>query len=223
MRLHTCEKLNLLKGIYDNLDFAGLQLCKSLSFIWTIVHHAKLPFVFQDVSASLSKRYPELYKEGIRNMFFKWRVVAVWAFFAFYQSLIFYYFTTAASKNGHNSSGKTFGLWDVSTMAFTCIVVTVNLRLLLACNSITRWHYISVLGSIVAWFVFIFVYSGVMTPYDRQVSSLTLLVQVVRLVAKFFGKFHSSRRKSSFGKSRRILIEDQTETQIDLRGVNRNN
>nr|CAD1822517.1 unnamed protein product [Ananas comosus var. bracteatus] len=122
----------------------------------------------KDVSASLSKRYPELYKEGIRNMFFKWRVVAVWAFFAFYQSLIFYYFTTAASKNGHNSSGKIFGLWDVSTMAFTCIVVTVNLRLLLACNSITRWHYISVLGSIVAWFVFIFVYSGVMTPYDRQ-------------------------------------------------------
>ncbi|OAY82555.1 Phospholipid-transporting ATPase 3, partial [Ananas comosus] len=124
--------------------------------------------LYNDVSASLSKRYPELYKEGIRNMFFKWRVVAVWAFFAFYQSLIFYYFTTAASKNGHNSSGKIFGLWDVSTMAFTCIVVTVNLRLLLACNSITRWHYISVLGSIVAWFVFIFVYSGVMTPYDRQ-------------------------------------------------------
>ncbi|XP_008803426.2 LOW QUALITY PROTEIN: phospholipid-transporting ATPase 3 [Phoenix dactylifera] len=122
----------------------------------------------KDVSASLSKKYPELYREGIRNMFFKWRVVAVWAFFAVYQSLILYYFTTAASQAGHNSSGKVFGLWDVSTMAFTCVVVTVNLRLLMACNSVTRWHHLSIWGSILAWFVFIFIYSGIMTPYDRQ-------------------------------------------------------
>ncbi|WOL18362.1 phospholipid-transporting ATPase 3-like [Canna indica] len=122
----------------------------------------------KDVSASLAKKYPELYKEGIKNVFFRWGVVAVWAFFAFYQSLIFFYFTTAASRNGHNSSGKIFGLWDVSTMAFTCVVVTVNLRLLMACNSITRWHSLSISGSILAWFVFIFIYSGVMTPHDRQ-------------------------------------------------------
>ncbi|KAG0494855.1 hypothetical protein HPP92_005849 [Vanilla planifolia] len=122
----------------------------------------------KDVSASISKRYPELYKEGIRNMFFKWKVVALWAFFAVYQSLVIYNFTVAASRNGHNSSGKIFGLWDVSTMAFTGIVVTVNLRLLMICNSITRWHHISVWGSVLAWFVFIFTYSAIMTPRDRQ-------------------------------------------------------
>ncbi|PPD81487.1 hypothetical protein GOBAR_DD21582 [Gossypium barbadense] len=122
----------------------------------------------KDVSSSLSKRYPELYKEGIKNMFFKWRVVAIWAFFAVYQSLVFYYFVTVSSSTSQGSSGKMFGLWDVSTMAFTCVVVTVNLRLLMICNSITRWHYISVGGSIVAWFLFIFLYSGIMTPYDRQ-------------------------------------------------------
>ena len=126
--------------------------------------------LFQDVSASLSKKYPEIYREGIRDVFFKWRVVAIWAFFSVYQSLIFYYFVSDSSSNAQNSSGKMFGLWDVSTMAFTCVVVTVNLRLLLMCNSITKWHYISVGGSILAWFVFIFIYSGVMTPYDRQVG-----------------------------------------------------
>ncbi|XP_050236678.1 phospholipid-transporting ATPase 3 [Mercurialis annua] len=113
----------------------------------------------KDVSASLSKKYPELYKEGIRNVFFKWRVVVTWACFSVYQSLIFYHFATTSSKGGKNSSGRIFGLWDVSTMAFTCVVVTVNLRLLMICNSITRWHYISVGGSILAWFFFIFVYS----------------------------------------------------------------
>ncbi|KAM7269267.1 hypothetical protein ACFE04_024764 [Oxalis oulophora] len=118
----------------------------------------------KDVSASLSKRYPQLYQEGIKNVFFTWRVVAVWAFFSFYQSLVFFYFVTTSSWNGHNYSGKIFGLWDVSTMAFTCVVVSVNLRLLMACNSITRWHYISVGGSIIGWFMFIFVYSGIQTP-----------------------------------------------------------
>lgn len=126
---------------------------------------------FQDVSASLSKKYPEIYRAGIRNVFFEWRVVALWAFASFYQSLVFFYFVTTSSSSPHNSSGKMFGLWDVSTMAFTCVVVTVNLRLLLMCNSITKWHYISVGGSILAWFLFIFIYSGVMTPYDRQVPS----------------------------------------------------
>lgn len=113
----------------------------------------------KDVSASLSKKYPALYKEGIRNVFFKWRVVGTWACFSVYQSLIFYHFVTISSAGGKNSSGKIFGLWDVSTMAFTCVVITVNLRLLMICNSITRWHYISVGGSILAWFIFIFVYS----------------------------------------------------------------
>ncbi|KAJ6769382.1 PHOSPHOLIPID-TRANSPORTING ATPASE [Salix koriyanagi] len=113
----------------------------------------------KDVSASLSKRYPELYKEGIRDAFFKWRVVVTWACFSVYQSLVFYHFAITSGASGKNSSGRMLGQWDISTMAFTCVVITVNLRLLMICNSITRWHYISVGGSILAWFMFIFVYS----------------------------------------------------------------
>ncbi|KAG6510892.1 hypothetical protein ZIOFF_028937 [Zingiber officinale] len=154
-----------------------IRLCKRFYDDWFQslynVDFTALPVIIlglfdKDVSASLAKKYPQLYQEGITNTYFKWGVVAVWDFFAFYQSLIFYYFTTSASENGHNSSAKIFSLWDVSTMAFTCVVVTVNLRLLMACNSVTRWHRLSILGSILAWFVFIFIYSGVMTPNDRQ-------------------------------------------------------
>ncbi|XP_038692717.1 phospholipid-transporting ATPase 3-like isoform X2 [Tripterygium wilfordii] len=139
----------------------------------------------KDVSASLSKKYPELYREGIRNMFFKWRVVGIWAFFSAFQSLVFYHFVTTSSSTGMNSSGKMFGLWDVSTMAFTCVVVTVNLRLLLMCNSITRWHYISVGGSILLWFIFAFVYSAIRTPYDRQ-ENLYLVIYVLMSTFYFY-------------------------------------
>ncbi|XP_031122420.1 phospholipid-transporting ATPase 3-like isoform X1 [Ipomoea triloba] len=122
----------------------------------------------KDVSATLSKKYPELYKEGIRNTYFKWRVIAVWAFFAIYQSLVLYYFVTASTTKGMNSAGKMLGLWDVSTMAFTCVVVTVNLRLLMMCNTITKWHQISVGGSILLWFIFIFIYSGIVLPKNQK-------------------------------------------------------
>ncbi|CAF2152631.1 BnaA01g21980D [Brassica napus] len=122
----------------------------------------------KDVSASLSKRYPELYREGIRNSFFKWRVVAVWATSAVYQSLVCYLFVTTSSFGAINSSGKIFGLWDVSTLVFTCLVIAVNVRILLMSNSITRWHYITVGGSILAWLVFAFVYCGITTPRDRN-------------------------------------------------------
>ncbi|KAL9325426.1 hypothetical protein ACSQ67_006071 [Phaseolus vulgaris] len=139
----------------------------------------------KDVSSSLSKKYPELYMEGIRNVFFKWKVVAIWAFFSIYQSLVFFYFVSTTNLSAKNSAGKIFGLWDVSTMAFTCVVITVNLRLLMICNSITRWHYISVGGSILAWFIFIFIYSGISTPYDRQVNSLSTLGVLKKKLRKF--------------------------------------
>ncbi|XP_074309802.1 phospholipid-transporting ATPase 3-like [Silene latifolia] len=122
----------------------------------------------KDVGASLSKKYPQLYMEGLKNVYFNWREVGVWAFFSVYQSLIFFFFVTTSGSRPQTSAGKMFGLWDISTMTFTCVVITVNIRLLLCCNSITRWHHISVWGSIIAWFLFIFGYSGFMTNGDRQ-------------------------------------------------------
>lgn len=172
----------IIVGLFDKVGYLFQQLLLQLCFtcyITVFLHgwHVLISYLClcQDVSSSLSKKYPELYMEGIRNVFFKWKVVAIWAFFSVYQSLIFFYFVSTTNLSAKNSAGKVFGLWDVSTMAFTCVVITVNLRLLMICNSITRWHYISVGGSILAWFIFIFIYSGISTPYDRQVNSLSTL------------------------------------------------
>ncbi|KAH7856369.1 hypothetical protein Vadar_000649 [Vaccinium darrowii] len=150
----------------------------------------------KDVSASLSKRFPELYMEGIRNTYFNRRVVVTWALFSLYQSLVVYNFVATSSSNSVDSSGKMFGLWDVSTMAFNCIVVTVNLRILLMCDTITRWHHISIGGSILAWLIFILLYSGVYTPkgiysvFYVLISTvyfyvMLLLVPIVALLGDF--------------------------------------
>ncbi|XAR53186.1 Phospholipid-translocating ATPase [Bertholletia excelsa] len=115
----------------------------------------------KDVSALLSKKYPELYSDGIKNTFFKGRVVVTLVLSSLYQSIVVYNFIISSSSNSINPSGKMFGIWDVSTTAFNCLVVTVNLRLLMMSDTITRWHQISVGGSILAWYIFVCVYSAI--------------------------------------------------------------
>ena len=142
----------------------------------------------QDVSASLSKKYPELYMEGIRNSYFKWRIVGTLACFSLYQSIVVYTFVTSSSSKSVAASGKMFGHWDISTMAFTCLVITVNLRLLMQCNTITRWHHISVGGSILLWFIFIFIYSLVLpTKVSQSLSISTYFIIVSTLGPLDFG------------------------------------
>lgn len=94
----------------------------------------------------------------------------MWALSAVYQSLILFYFPANAAGEGQNGSGRMLGLWDVGTMAFTCIVITVNFRLLMACTFVTKWHQYSIFGSILSWFVFAFLYSGIRNRLDRQVN-----------------------------------------------------
>ncbi|KAK1382099.1 P-type ATPase, subfamily IV [Heracleum sosnowskyi] len=127
--------------------------------IFTSLHVIFVGLLDKDVSAFLLKKYPELYREGIKNTFFRFRVLGIVAFFSVYQSIVVYSFVISSSSESLTSSGKMLGQWDVSTMAFTCVVITVNLRLLMTCNIITKWHQLSVGGSILAWFLFIFVYS----------------------------------------------------------------
>ncbi|KAG0584958.1 hypothetical protein M758_3G246700 [Ceratodon purpureus] len=122
----------------------------------------------QDVNARTSKRYPELYKAGIQNLFFKWRVIMLWLIGATYQSLVFFYFPVSAAQSSQNYSAKMLGVWDVSTLAYTCILTTVNLRLMMASSSLTKWHLISVGGSIGGWFVFVFIYSGVQVSFIQE-------------------------------------------------------
>ncbi|XP_071740152.1 phospholipid-transporting ATPase 3-like [Rutidosis leptorrhynchoides] len=134
--------------------------CQSLyNVIFTALPVVIVGLLDKDVSVELSKKYPQLYKEGVNNVFFNWKVVATLAFFSVYQSIIVYNFAVISSTSGLTTSGLMLGQWDVSTLAFTCLVITVNFRLLMMCSTVTRWHSISIGGSVLLWFIFIFIYA----------------------------------------------------------------
>ncbi|CAL5365916.1 unnamed protein product [Camellia sinensis] len=101
----------------------------------------------------LFQKAPPVVQGGNKKYLLQMESCGDLGFVFIYQSLVIYNFVITSSSNSVDSNGKMFGLWDVSTMIFNCHVITVNLRLLLMCNMITRWHQITVGGSIVTWFI----------------------------------------------------------------------
>jgi phospholipid-transporting ATPase len=150
-------------------------------------------FVSQDMSASIAKSCPQLYKAGIDNLYFKWKVInLVWLGFALYQSLIFSIVPVAAGMSAQNSSSIMLGVWDIGTLAYTCIIITVNLCLLMASGYITIWHQVSVGGSIVGWFLFLYFYSCVQSSW-RQVQlflAIQIRIQNGNFAFLMFVRFH---------------------------------
>ncbi|CAM6046791.1 unnamed protein product, partial [Sphagnum compactum] len=107
------------------------------------------------------------------------KVIWVWLSFALYQSLIFFIVPVAAGMSAQNSSSIMLGVWDIGTLAYTCIIITVNLCLLMASGYITIWHQLSVGGSIVGWFLFLYIYSCVQSSW-RQGGTFWVLRNLMR-------------------------------------------
>ncbi|CAI9278373.1 unnamed protein product [Lactuca saligna] len=163
-----------------NTGYSGQRFyddwCQSLyNVIFTALPVVIVGLLDKDVGAELSKKYPQLYKEGVNNSFFNWKVVGILALISVYQSIIVYNFVVISSTAGLTSLGKMLGQWDVSTTAFTCLVITVNLRLLMMCSAVTRWHIISIGGSVLLWFIFIFIYAIVFVDKGTYFSIYVLM------------------------------------------------
>ncbi|CAH1417166.1 unnamed protein product [Lactuca virosa] len=163
-----------------NTGYSGQRFyddwCQSLyNVIFTALPVVIVGLLDKDVGAELSKKYPQLYKEGVNNSFFNWKVVGILALISVYQSIIVYNFAVISSTAGLTSLGKMLGQWDVSTTAFTCLVITVNLRLLMMCSTVTRWHIISIGGSVLLWFIFIFIYAIVFVDKGTYFSIYVLM------------------------------------------------
>ncbi|KAJ6318973.1 hypothetical protein OIU76_014341 [Salix suchowensis] len=125
-----------------------------------------------DVSASLSKRYPELYKEGIRDAFFKWRVVVTWACFSVYQSLVFYHFAITSSASGGIISALEGAFWHGSCSFLVYSVLRENVFFVIYVLMSTFYFYLTVLLVPIVALFGDFIYLGIQRwffPYDYQI------------------------------------------------------
>jgi phospholipid-transporting ATPase len=91
-----------------------------------------------------------------------------------------------------DSSSIMLGVWDIGTLAYTCIIITVNLHLLMASGYITIWHQLSVGGSIVGWFLFLYFYSCVQGSWRhlQLFFAIQIRIQNENFAFLMFVRFH---------------------------------
>ncbi|KAK3272899.1 hypothetical protein CYMTET_18832 [Cymbomonas tetramitiformis] len=129
----------------------------------------------QDVSKTASLRVPGLYGAGQRNDFFKTEVLATWIGMGLFQSLICFYVPVAAMHpTSATEDGLMLGVWAIGTAAYSCIIMTVNIRLALAVSFHTVYHHICIWGSIALWYIFILGYCAV-KPGHLEMGSISML------------------------------------------------
>ncbi|KAK3295926.1 uncharacterized protein B0H64DRAFT_159259 [Chaetomium fimeti] len=152
--------------VFQNV-FSGEVIYESwtLSFynvFYTVLPPLVLGILDQFVSARLLDRYPQLYKLGQTNSFFRSSVFASWIINAVYHSIILYLGGSAFYiYDGVQKDSFPAGKWVWGAAMYGAVLLTVLGKAALVTNNWTKYHVIAIPGSMAIWIVFIAVYGTV--------------------------------------------------------------
>lgn len=152
---------------YSGANFYSDWYQSLYNILFTSLPAFAIGILDQDVSTTVSKQFPQLYKAGIDNLYFRWQLLARWLLSSVFQSFIIFYFSILTGFGG-KVHGKILGQWDVGTLSFSCVVTIVNLQLLIGNSFLTHWHFISIFGSIVIWFLFLLFFTSIYSFWDAE-------------------------------------------------------
>ncbi|EFA74548.1 P-type ATPase [Heterostelium album PN500] len=126
---------------------------------WTFFSIIVFGILDKDVSEAAVMENPQLYQTGPRNYYFNLRVFWGWAVNGLFHSLLLFIFPTFIFSHGlAYESGRVIDLFSVGTVAYTCIVITVNLKLALEIRYWTWINHLTVWGSIGLYILWLLVF-----------------------------------------------------------------
>ncbi|XP_042401682.1 probable phospholipid-transporting ATPase 4 isoform X1 [Zingiber officinale] len=118
----------------------------------------------QDVSSEVCLQFPALYQQGPRNLFFGWYRIIGWMFNGLYSSIIIHFLNIEIFRLGaFRAEGQIADMAAVGATMFTCIIWAVNVQISLIMSHFTWIQILFVCGSIVTWYLFLFIY-GMSSP-----------------------------------------------------------
>ncbi|GMH35862.1 hypothetical protein BSKO_03730 [Bryopsis sp. KO-2023] len=165
--------LTLFSGqlIYDDFYMSLYNV------IFTSLAPLAVGLLDQDVDRQTSLRFPELYRQGQRNAYFNIWVRIVWFLYGFLHAAItmcVVFMSTALYAD--RKSGETYGHWQVGTILFSCVVVTVHVQLASILEHWTVLHHVAIWGSIGIWFVYLLVYGALPVAWSSHMHLLFMKV-----------------------------------------------
>jgi len=129
------------------------------NIVWTFFPILMLGIFDKDVDDKFVLEYPQLYQTGPRRYYFNFKVFWGWVFNAIFQSLIMFGFVALAFRYGNvYPSGRTGDLFHTGTVTYTCVVLTVNLKLALETRYWTWANHLFLWGSILVYFLWLIVF-----------------------------------------------------------------
>ncbi|KYQ90192.1 P-type ATPase [Tieghemostelium lacteum] len=126
---------------------------------WTFFPVLALGILDKDVSENACLSNPKLYTAGIKGYHFNTMVFLGWLLNGLYHSVVLFAFPAAIFRLGvPYEDGKTIGLFEMGTVSYTCVVLTVNLKLALETKRWTWINHLTTWGSIVIYFLWLIIF-----------------------------------------------------------------
>ncbi|KAL9647568.1 hypothetical protein ABK040_006924 [Willaertia magna] len=146
--------------------FSGTSLYENMSLAAFNVIFASLPIIGyalydKDVNDEHSIAYPELYTYGQTNHFFNLRKLLLWILNAIWHSLIIFFIPMGiyAFTNNTLLFGIPASMDEIGTLVYTCVILTVNMKLALETTNWNIVNFVLIWGTIASWFLWTVLYS----------------------------------------------------------------
>ncbi|KAI3661015.1 hypothetical protein MP638_004050 [Amoeboaphelidium occidentale] len=168
--------IGFTQGLYEFLcGFSGTSFFNTYSLTTYNLLFTGLPIVFfvldkDIIDEDLVYKFPKVYKENLKRLFFNGPLVTQWFMRSFYQACVTLLVCCVAVVK--NSKGLLFDSTSVSITGFTIGVLVQNCTLLLNMNTVTTVNSVLLTASTVLFFVVTFIASSFPGSMNRIASEL---------------------------------------------------
>ncbi|KAK9845741.1 hypothetical protein WJX81_001079 [Elliptochloris bilobata] len=144
--------------------------------VFTMLPPLVVGTIDQDVNCATSRCFPGLYQAGVKNMYFGARALAGWLVSAAFQAgcMVAMVLAATAPTIASRSDGSTWSHWEVGTLLFTEVVLTVHLELATVLEHWTWLHYFAICFSVGIWFAYLLVYGALPLWISGNIYSLLI-------------------------------------------------
>ncbi|KAJ0082558.1 hypothetical protein Patl1_11780 [Pistacia atlantica] len=227
----SCTQMYIFK---HTLDFPN-TIHKHNITAWMWYCHDNSGFSLQIYFIPAMQQFPALYRQGQKNVYFSWSRIIGWILNGVVASLVIFLSNIyILSPAAFRENGQVSDIAHLGAITYTCIIWTVNCQMALVITHFTWIQHLLIWGSILLWYLFLFLYGALPPDYSHRTFHLlleavgpaplywmvTLLVVIVSLLPYFL---HIAIQRSFFPMDDHVIQEmkyyrkDVTENQIWLR------
>ena len=113
----------------------------------------------RDITWEETKKYPDLYEAGQKNLYFSFKIFWKWVVLAIFHGIVTFFGCTYGFRGGIDDSGKTEDMWFISTIAFSSIIHLVTLKLVIELNFLNWVSFVAGIGSLAFYWLFVIVFN----------------------------------------------------------------